>query len=460
MRIRLINHTILSGELQYNERKDEVYDPNRNGAKIPQATSKTGRFRLNLAEWNHTSGYAQVVIREKDYTSFFENEIIDSVKLNYLQFALQDTVWQDRRTHLIEMMLKNYQWNRAFDIQWQYRLSVGQVALKEKVYIDVGEGRGSFRYDESLGEYVPDPDGKYILFIVPSGSFEPIADLGTSIRLVLDPRRVINKPVSALSKLISNISSDSYIRIEEVSKDTTLSNLYFLNLSTFQGANTVRGSFVFNQDLHFMRRNRDHSFRFRYRYRKDLFNQFLDPVDNEKRLNIERGLFANYRIIEKLKAQTELKNILTFRENKANIVRDRDINALIFFQNFSYRPDLSWEFGLETEYGLETDDANQKALEVHYLRSLVRANFALLGKGKISTSFDYQLVNVDKNPTGASIPFEMARGKKEGISKNWQIRGEYTIAQNVVVSLNYLGRDDAQFDQIIHSGQAEIRAYF
>jgi len=459
-RIKLIDHSILSGELQYNERKDEIYDPNRNGAKIPQATSKTGRFRLNLAEWNRTSGYVQVVIREKDYTSFFENEAVDSVKLRYLEFALQDTVWQDRKTNLIEMMLKNFQWNRAVDIQWQYRLSVGQVALKEKVYIDVGEGRGNFRYDESLGEYVPDPNGQYILFIVPSGKFEPMADLGTSLRLVLDPRRILKKPVSILSKFVSELSSDSYFRIEEVSRDTTLSNLYFLRLSTFQGPNTVRGSKVFNQDLHFLRRNRDHSFRFRYRYRDDLFNQYLDPNDNEKRLKIERSLFANYRILEKLKAQSEFKNILTLRENKANIIRDRDINALIFLQNFSFRPDLTWEFGIETEYGLETDDANQKDLEISYLRSLFRANYALLGKGKISTSFDYQMVNTLRNPTGASIPFEMARGKKEGVSKNWQVRGEYTIAENVVVSLYYLGRDDAQFEKIIHSGQAEIRAYF
>ena len=287
-----------------------------------------------------------------------------------------------------------------------------------------------------------------------------MADLGTSLRLVLDPRRVLKKPVSALSKFVSELSSDSYFRIEEVSRDTTLSNLYFLRLSTFQGPNTVRGSMVFNQDLHFMRRSRNHSFRFRYRYRDDLFNQYLDPNDNEKRLKIERSLFANYRILEKLKAQSEVKDILTFRENKANILRDRDINSLIFIQNFSYRPDLTWEFGVETEYGLETDDANQKDLEVSYLRSLLRASYALLGKGKISTTFDYQMVNTIRNPTGASIPFEMARGKKEGISKNWQIRGEYTIAENVVVSLYYLGRDDAQFEKIIHSGQAEVRAYF
>jgi len=86
--------------------------------------------------------------------------------------------------------------------------------------------------------------------------------------------------------------------------------------------------------------------------------------------------------------------------------------------------------------------------------------YSILSKGKISTSFDYQMVNVLDNPLDVTIPFEMAGGKKKGVSKNWQLRGEYTIAENVVVSLFYNGRDDAGFEKIIHTGQAEIRAYF
>lgn len=385
---------------------------------------------------------------------------VDSIKSQYLDFALQDTAWQDRETNLIEFLLKNYQWNRAFDVQWQYRISVGQTALREKVYIDVGEGRGNFRFDETLDEYVPDPNGNFVLFIIPSGQFEPITNLGTSLRLLLEPKRFLKKPETSLQKVLADLSSDSYFRVEEESKDENLDNLYFLKLSTFQGPNTVRGSLIFNQDLFYMRRNRNLSFRFRYRYRDDLFNQFLDPDDNEDRLSIEKSLWANYRIIEKLKAQSEFKNVTTFRENKANTSRDRDITSLIFNQNFSYRPNLNWEFGVESEYGQEVDYAGNKDLRIDYGRALIRTSYAFLGKGKISSSFDYQTVIVKNNPLGSSIPYEMARGKKEGVSKSWQLRGEYTIAQNVVFSLFYNGRDDADFERIIHTGQAEIRAYF
>ena len=460
-RVRLINLPVLNGYLQYNQRKDDVFVPELNGRKIHQSTSWTRRLHLALTEWNRFSGYLDVSLRKKDYTQFFEEFQGDTLKKDYLEFALQDTTWQDRETNLIEFMLKNFQWNRSLNIQWQYRISVGQTALREKVYIEVQEGRGNFRYDEDLEEYVPDPNGNYVLFIVPTGNFEPITQLGTSLRLLLDPRRILKKPESGFTKFLAQLSSDSYFRIEEESKDEILSNLYFLKFSTFQGPNTLKGSIVYNQDLWFMRRNRDHSFRFRYRYRDDLFNQFLDENDNENRLRIERSVWANYRIIEKLKAQTSLRNILTFRNNRENKARNRDINSVIFNQNFSYRPDLNWEFGLESEYGLEEDLANQKNLKIDYGRALLRTSYAILRKGKISTTFDYQMVNVLENPMDVTtIPFEMAGGKKEGVSKSWQLRGEYTIAENVVISLFYNGRDDAGFEKIIHTGQAEIRAFF
>jgi hypothetical protein len=459
-RVRLINLPILSGFLQYNQRKDDVFLPELNGRKLHQSTSWTKRLHLALTEWNRFSGYLDISLRKKDYTEFFQEFQGDLLKEDYLQFALQDTTWQDRETNLIEFMLKNFQWNRSFDVQWQYRISVGQTALREKVYIEVQEGRGNFRYDEELEEYVPDPNGNYVLFIVPTGNFEPITQLGTSIRLLLDPRKALKKPQSGFTTILAQISSDSYFRIEEESKDENLSNLYFLRYSTFQGASTLKGSIVYNQDLWFMRQNRDLSFRLRYRYRDDLFNQFLDENDNENRLSIERSIWANYRLFEKLKAQSSVRNVLTFRNNPANEVRNRDINSMIFNQNFSYRPDANWEFGIESEYGQEEDLANEKSLKIDYGRALLRTSYAILRKGKISSSFNYQMVNVLNNPLDVSIPFEMAGGKKEGISKSWQLRGEYTIAENVVISLFYNGRDDAGFEKIIHTGQAEIRAYF
>jgi hypothetical protein len=459
-RLGLIGLEHLRGFLMIGRRDDDVFNPDKRGQLIPQANTLTRQFRLELSEWKRWSGHFELLIRNKNYSKFFETTRIDSVKLLYADAAFQDTVWQDRETNLAELVLNNYQWDKALDIRWQYRISTEQLALREKVYLDVGDGRGNLRFDDLLEEYVPDPDGNFILFIVPSGKFEPITNFQTSLRLRLDPARHFRKPVTSFQKLLSKFSSETFVRIDEETREKNLRDIYLINLSRFQKEKTLRGSMIFNQDVDILRRSRNISFRLRYRYRDDRSNQFLDENDNEDRLTIERGLRASYRLFKDVKGQSEFRQKFTVRENRTSPTRERDIRAALFNQNISYRPTQTWEIGLESENGWERDNANFKNLYLRYNRILFRATYALLKKGRITADFDYQNVTVLENPLNAVIPFEMARGKRKGTSKRWQLRGDYTIAENIVVSLFYSGRDDADFREIIHSGQAEIRAYF
>jgi len=459
-RIGLINHQYVGGYVLYSLRDDHIFNPELNGKKIKQSTSSTKRFRMDLSEWNNLSGSFELVLRKKDYTSFFENTKVDSLKLQLLGTQVQDTVWQDRETNLIELNLNNHQWKKALDLRWQYRVSTEQLALREKIYLNVGEGRGNLTYDENLGEYIPDPDGNFVLYVVPSGNFEPVTNLETSLRLKLNPSIYWRKPKTSFQKFISALSSESYVRLQEETKDSNVKQIYLLNLGKFQSDSTLRGSIVFNEDLYILKRNRSLSFRLRYKYRDDKSNQYLDADENEDRLTIQRGIRASYKIINELKAQSEIRQKFTLRNSKQNTSRKRDINSLLINQNFSYRPSLNWEFGLDSELGFEKDLIPERDLNLQYSRLLGRINYSILKKGRISSEFEYQDVKILDNPNNLVVPFEMARGKKEGVNQRWQLRGEYTVAENVVFTLFYNGRDDANYDKVIHTGQAEIRAYF
>jgi hypothetical protein len=460
MRLGFIKHEYLSGYLQYNERNDDIFDPEKDGQRISQAITRTRRLRFDLAEWKRTSGSLEVILRKKDYTPEFERIKIDAIKLQYVDPAVQDTVWQDRETNLAELIVNNYQWDRAFDLRWQYRISTEQLALREKIYIEVDEGRGNYRRDEDLQEYVPDPDGNYVLYILPSGQFEPITNLQTSLSLKLDPGRYWRRPKDPWQSFFKNISSETYVRIDEETKEKRLTDIYLLNISNFQGDSTMMGSIIVNEDLYFLRRSNKLSFRLRYRYRDDKFNQYLDSFDNEDKLSIERGIRADYAVHSKVKAQSEVRQRLIVRKNKADILHNRDITSNILNQNISYRPESKWEFGIESENGFEKDIAENKDLNVRYHSILLRTDYSIFKKGKISTEYEYQLVRVLNNPQNVTIPFEMAKGKKKGVNKRWQLRAEYTLATNIVFSIYYSGRDEAGLPKIIHSGQAEIRAYF
>ena len=104
--------------------------------------------------------------------------------------------------------------------------------------------------------------------------------------------------------------------------------------------------------------------------------------------------------------------------------------------------------------------ARSRVLKLWYGVAKVQANYVAAGNGRITADYEHQLVETLSNPFDVTIPFEMANGKRAGVSKKWQLRAEYTVAKNILFTLLYRGRDDAGFDQIIHTGQAEVRAFF
>ena len=450
----------IDGYVQYHQRRDKVYDVQNNGALVPQSQTATRHLNLSLKGLRHTTASLDIILRKKNYSARFKNIKVDTLKLLFADASVQDTVWQDRSTNLAELRITHSHWKNAIRANAQYRLSTQQTALREKVYIKVQQGRGNLRFDPDLNEYVPDPDGDYVLFVVPSGKFEPVTKINSAFRLNFDPGRYWRREKKGLKYLLSQISGVSYFRVNEETKEKNLLAIYLLNLSKYQGAQTLKGSIVYDQDLYILKRNRALNFRLQYRYRDDRFNQFLDPNENEDRLTIEKGFRTDWRITPKIKSQTEIRLKNSVRSTKANALRNRDIAGRYVQQLFSYRPVSLLEFRLDTNYGLEKNRAPEYPLNLWFVTSKLQTTYSFKGKGRLTGNYEFQKVNVTSNPLQRVVPFEMARGKKEGISQRWQLRAEYTVSKNIVFTLLYTGRFDAGFDSVIHTGQAEVRAFF
>ncbi len=459
-RIRFIQMQYISGSVQYNQRYDRVYDYEEQGKLIPQAETKTGSFTLDLENFKETTASLQIIRRKKDYTSKFENIKVDTLRLLYADASVQDTVWQDRSTNLAELNLIHSHWKKAAQLSMQYKISTEQTALKEKVYLDVGQGRGNLIYDKDLQEYIPDPNGNYMLFILPSGKLEPITNLETAWRLKFDPSKYWRKDSRGIKNLLTKIRSESYFRLEEETQESDVVSIYLLNLSKFQKDQTVRGNMTFDQDMYLLRNNRNLSFRYRFRYLKARFNQYLESSENEDRNSLEHGLRTDWRLFINVKSQSEIRIKSYSKLSKASPVKNRDILGYYFDQRFSYRPFYNWEFGLESQYGNEANKSPNYLIDLWYENIKGRINYSLPGKGRAGANYSFQVVNVTSNPDNRVVPYEMAAGKKEGNSHTWDLRIEYTVAKNVVFTFFYNGRKEANFENVIHTGQAEIRAYF
>ena len=161
--------------------------------------------------------------------------------------------------------------------------------------------------------------------------------------------------------------------------------------------------------------------------------------------------------MEDFNSQSEIRVKSYSKLSNAN---PRDIAGYYFDQRFSYRPLSNWEFGLESQYGHETNQSSNYLMDLWYENIKGRINYSLPRKGRASANYSFQIVYVTSNPDNKVVPYEMATGKKEGNSHTWDLRFEYTVAKNVVFTFYYNGRKEANFENVIHTGQAEIRAYF
>ncbi len=87
-----------------------------------------------------------------------------------------------------------------------------------------------------------------------------------------------------------------------------------------------------------------------------------------------------------------------------------------------------------------------------------RVTCLLRGKGRLSSELEWAQVNAE--PQGQVLPYELARGNREGTTFRWNLAFEYRVTGNVNFSLSYLGRKEADRAQIAHLGKMEMRASF
>jgi hypothetical protein len=57
------------------------------------------------------------------------------------------------------------------------------------------------------------------------------------------------------------------------------------------------------------------------------------------------------------------------------------------------------------------------------------------------------------------VPFELTKGLVIGKSYFWTLNFEYRISNFIQATLNYFGRAEGR-SKVIHTGTAEVRAYF
>ncbi len=442
-------------------RIDYLYDPTVFDLTRKQAETQTFSLKGRFTGQKSLHGEFGITYRKKDFTTFFEDLSRDSIALFQTDAQFQDTTWQDRQSHLANVQLQYRNQNGTLSAQWDYQLASELQAIREIRYIEVEDNRGNFRFDSTLNEYVPDPQGDFLRFFFQTGDFRSVIRLETGLQLTYRPPANA-KTASGWSNLFNKTTIQSYIKVEEQSRPPNIWDIYLLNLSKFHNLTTsLRGVYLLNQDVIYNERNPEWGILIRSRYRDNLSNQFLDANNNERRIVWERSIETRRRIFaRKVNISLGYQNGLQTRTVAALPSRNLNILQHLFSSGVNWRPSIRWQWQLKTEFGIEHDRNTATPLTVRYWEVKPQLVFSMRSKSRANLDISYLTVSETNNPADRPLPFEMARGKKAGSSWLWNFRFDYFINQNVTVNVSYSGRKDAGMTRTIHLGKAEVRAFF
>ena len=430
---------------RFNYRLDDIYNE---GSLDRQSNSYTNTFGVKFRNLNFLSASGDVVVYDRKYTPVF-----------------QQKGFLDSRTILVTSQAGVWFLNRAFNTNLYYKVSSERTAKQEVVFIKVPLGQGNYKYLGDLnGNNVQDEnefiltnfDGDYIKIIRPTDQLFPTTDLQSSASVNLVPSRAFNlKGESIIKQVINNITFDSYVSVAEKSKDIEQKNIYLLKFKTFQNdLNTISGLATLQQDVGIFENNQYFGVKLRFVQRRG-FNQYFSG--NERLLNVDRTARLRLSFTPDLALITDYVSGIV-RNLAPNVeIRNWNINSEGIISELIYKPTQSVEAGFKAEFKRSSDFYPAAPTKADMNIQTFRLIYSLDGKGTVRSEVSRNEAILSANPL--FVPFELTKGLVIGKSYFWTLNFEYRISNFIQATLNYFGRAEGK-SKVIHTGTAEVRAYF
>jgi len=417
-----------------------------NGSMVKESKSNTYSLEMNYGGIREINTNFVLTFRNKKYDGIFKTK-------GFL----------DNETILIRSRTKFTFWERLLNGDFYYEVSTQKSAKLQKVFVRVEQGTGNYVYLGDLNnngiadenEFEPTLfDGDYIQVTLPTDELFPVIDLKTSTRWKINFSEIVDVK-TLIGKIVSPISSETYWRIEENSRETDYGNIYLLKLSTFQNENTtIRGSNYLQQDFFLFENDQELSLRFRFTERNAL-NQFSNGF--ERYYNRERSLRIKFKMIKEISNQTDIVNQVDNVSAPVNSNRVREINSNNIISEFSYRPDRNIEVGFRIKAGRSEDTHPVSPTVIDLNSQLIRFNLSFLSAGRLRIEIERN--ELTSNTTENTIPYELTNGNQIGKNYYWRLNFDYKLSSFLQTTISYDGRVQGA-SKVIHTARAEARAYF
>jgi hypothetical protein len=414
---------------------------------VRESNSFTQTYGARLSEWNDLTSSLDVTLREKRFSEAFR-------RLNN----------SDTKTVLVRSQSRVTPLHRALESDIFYEVATERSSRLERVFVRVPQGTGSYRYLGDLNNNgVADGnefeltrfDGDYVAITLPSEQLFPVIDLKASVRLRLSPDRFLRGTGTGDAKILSLLSTESYVRVEEKSSEPDLKQIYLLHFRKFQHeSTTIAGSTLFTQDLNINEGSPDVSVRLRYSQRRGL-NRFTSGI--ERSYARERSIRLRMQLVREIAQQVDYINRMDRVSSQQPSSQLRDILSNKIEYDLSYRPEQDIEVGFRIELSRSTDRFPFSPVDADLNTQSLRFVHALSGAGQLRLETSREEVRL--NQSIAAFPFELTGGRVDGKTWLWRVAFDYRVTEFVQATMNYDGRSEGGRAPV-HTARAEVRAFF
>ncbi len=361
----------------------------------------------------------------------------------------------------VKSLLRYSNSKRSIESNVFYETSSQYSAKTQKLYLRVEKGKGSHIYvgdinknnvaDESEFQQVK-YDGDYIPVSVKTDELIPVTDLKTSFRLKLTPSREINRADSFFESLISNISTETNLQVNETNKTSNSSDIFILKLSKFMNDSlTLKGGNLFTQDLYLLEKSKFVNIRYRYNARNSI-SQYTYGI--EKKNSIERSLRFRFYFMNEITNETVLLSSNDNSISLGSMDRNYNLSNREISTTFSYRPITELEISFNLLSGTREDFRQSVSAGIN--SQTLGFNYSLMEKGNFVINFERNEMLIKPEPE--FIPYNLTDGKNTGIS--WLINSNFSYNFNsfTTCSFSYLGRKSQK--NFLHNMNLEVRLIF
>ena len=454
-RIEIIKLKYISLGALYEHRTDKRQNSRVDSLAGIVSVSTTQSYNWRLQNWENLTAVIAYTRRKKEFKGHFKTG--------------QNL---DKLTNLVSSNIDYTPWRRALNVNIQYQAADERVQNRKIQFIQVQPNTGNFvqAAPDSFVQ-VLQGEGDWIQGVIRSGAFTPIVELRAGLRVRFEPARLLSTstsrprrsrqsdPVqreSIWTRILRNLSTDSFLRLEESQQDPGFS-FYTLNLSKYQDKDrTIRGNFLFRQDVHGFLTSRDVLLRVRFELQKNLSSLLTDGFEQRRReLHSVR---TKYRFAPKWAFESDASvesHSRTSTIAAGSLGNNFDIRTFTGEPALSYFPNASVEIKNKLKLSTAKDQVSMTRVSTFgWLPELI---YSWRQKGRAVTSLE--LTRLTQSRESAVLPFELSQGNRRGINARWRFTAQYRISNHINASLNYQGRKEPN-QPAVHLGSAEFRAFF